>query len=458
MTSPVTWRISRKVGTWLLVGLVAIGVGAAAFLGIAHATDKPSFCGSTCHEMSPYLSAWSQGPHRDASCLECHVEPGQTARLTHKFSALKEVVAHFRSDTSFPRMTPTEVPDSRCIRCHTTVTVLVPGFSHKTHATRGTCASCHQTAGHAVPASTLQQAGILNPTAISAAASAGTSLAVIDAGAADLAGHITVVCSRCHTMSKTACSTCHTPQHKPRGECTTCHRTGPKFVFTHPLSGVDCASCHNRPAVHPASTQCTSCHEQVAKTWMHSHTSGSDCSTCHVRPAKHTSIRGDCATCHKQPGKSWAFSHPGIGANCASCHPRPAGMAAGACSTCHRKPGVSWAFSHPGIGANCASCHARPAGMAAGQCSTCHRKPGVSWAFTHPGSRANCTSCHARPAGMAAGQCSNCHHNTGVSWAFSHAPIRGGQHSSKSFACTNCHPNGFTTHTCIACHDSSNGG
>ena len=418
MSRVSSWARSNKLVAFLTAGAVLLAVGAVAFLDVAKATDQPTFCGSACHEMTPYHTAWSQGAHRNVACVDCHVGPG-AERLTHKVVALQEVLAHFRADTSFPRLIRPQIPDARCIACHTNVAVTATGFDHAAHAKRGPCVSCHARAGHDVPVSALKEAGIYNPTTAVATASADTTLAVVDAGAADLNGHVAVMCSRCHTMSKTVCSACHTPPHKPRGECSQCHAPGPKFVFAHPDSSADCASCHNRPTPHPSGADCASCHDQVGTSWMHTHTAGSDCATCHARPAQHRD--GACATCHTQPGVTWTFSHPGIGADCASCHTPPANHHDGVCATCHKQPGVKWAFSHPGIGADCASCHTPPANMPAGQCSNCHRQPGVSWAFAH-------------------------------------AAIPGGKHTSQSFACANCHPNGYTTHTCIGCHDSAGGG
>lgn len=493
---PLTdWMRSHRATTIAVIGVVAVIILGVAFLAVAKATDQSSFCGSSCHEMGPYHSAWSNGPHKDIACVECHVDSGTVPRLTHKFEALGEVVSHVKGDTTFPRATPPAVPDERCLRCHTSITPSTPGFNHTDHAKRGPCVSCHREAGHSVSISALQQAGILNATTAQSqvASSTETSKAVVDGGSADLANHVTVACSRCHKMAETACSACHTPKHPARGECSTCHKPGVKFVFTHPKGGVDCASCHKPPAAHAATSaqDCSRCHERVGVDWKHTHAAAGGCGACHTRPAKHRA--GDCFGCHKKPGVTWAFTHPKSG-NCASCHDRPARHRAGACQTCHRNAGKNWAFAHPSSAASCAACHARPAGHRSGSCQTCHRnagvswrfnhptshscatchnrpskhasgscynchkRPGSSWAFTHPGIGSNCIGCHPRPAGMPAGQCSNCHRKPGVSWAFTHPRIPGGEHTSHSFACSNCHPNGYSTHTCIKCHDSASGG
>jgi hypothetical protein len=350
------------VALGIVVGTVAGGTGLVA---LAHATDSSSFCGSACHEMAPYHQAWSGGAHKGIKCIDCHLDPSPTARAEHKFLALQEVVDHVRGAYRFPLLTPPDVPDSRCTQCHRVVDVATPGFSHAKHAASGPCVKCHADTGHNVTATKLKQAGLLN-TAYRPSAPP-TSTQAPGSGRADLAGHIRVDCSRCHDMAATKCVSCHAPNAKHQGrptDCTICHRTGAKFVFTHPASK-ECSSCHTPKSTH---------------TWS-----------------------GACSSCHHNPGVNWAFAHPSSSAECTSCHARPSGHSAGACQTCHKKTGKSWAFAHPGSSSDCASCHTAPAGHSSGQCSTCHHKTGVSFSFQHP-------STHA-PHGIGGRACNACHPN-----------------------------------------------
>ncbi len=272
------WMKTNRLAAGIIVAVVGVMV-LGAFLGIAKATDQPSFCGAACHEMGPYHSAWSTGPHKDISCVDCHVDESPVARVGHKFEAMKEVAAHFTGDITFPRETPPEVPDERCQRCHEDPKPQIQGFNHAEHSKGKPCVQCHADAGHTVTPAALLEAGILNAVTAAEVVSAETTKAVVDGGAADLAGHKTVSCSRCHTMSKTACSSCHKPKHKPRGECSTCHQPAEKFVFAHPASGVDCASCHKPPAKHTDKTDCTTCHPSSGKTWAYDHKTGAACAT-----------------------------------------------------------------------------------------------------------------------------------------------------------------------------------
>jgi len=353
---------------WVLVGLI---VATGAFVGVALYTDRPAFCNS-CHEMGPYFVAWTAGKHADVSCIQCHVDPGMPARIAHKFVALAEVRAHVMGDTGFPLSIPPDVPAERCLVCHpSTPETTASGFPHGRHARKGTCAGCHRESGHAVTAAALQAAGIYVESP-SATIPVG-AFAAVGAGTANVTSHVAVTCSNCHDLAKTGCTRCHTPRHKPRGDCQLCHRAGEAFKFVHPASGVDCASCHKRPSGHTDDTGCLKCHDKPGKTWMYTHSPGQDCAKCHQPPAKHRS--GACTSCHRQQGKSWAFSHPGSNSTCRSCHQPPSGHYAGSCTRCHHRVGVSFVFSHPSAGEHswrsrpCKKCH--PSGGSTVYCS-CH--------------------------------------------------------------------------------------
>lgn len=460
-----------------------LGTLAVAGLTVARATDAPGFCRS-CHEMAPYHEAWSEGPHENVDCVACHVDAGTVERLKHKLVALGELKAHLTGDPLFPLSEMPEVPDGRCVSCHAEVTSqAAKGFSHDVHAAKGPCVSCHAEAGHEVTTETLAAAGVWSGRVMAAAAD--TTLPAPGRGSADVTGHVQVACTSCHVLSEVPCSSCHTPEHVERGECATCHLPGAKFVFTHPQD-TSCQTCHDSPKPEHARGQtCATCHLKPA-SWAFTHPASTACETCHARPAQHRS--GSCTTCHKAAGSAWTFSHPGSG-SCTTCHSTPAGHRSGACANCHRT-GVSWAFRHPGSGSSCVSCHAKPSGHKAGACVSCHKAVGSSWAFSHPGSGSSCATCHARPSGHRSGTCATCHRSVGRSWAFSHpsgsscsschrAPsghygtscvschspsrswssatfrhpgIQGGEHTYRSFACSNCHPSGYGSASCTRCH------
>jgi len=286
-----------KAGLWI-AGLAVLGV--ALFFPVALATDRSTFC-RACHEMAPYNDAWAVGQHaQTAECIDCHVEAGLPARFTHKFVALGEVKAHFLGDTTFPRATPPDVPNTRCIRCHETLpTTTKNGFSHKVHAEKGTCASCHPATGHDVTEAALKTAGIFNA-GVEPTITAG-KFATVNSGAANIAGHAKVSCSRCHDLAKTGCARCHTPKtgakHFWKGDCSECHSARDKFAFKHPTSA-DCTKCHKPPVEHYAG-QCSQCHHDPSKSWKFSHPSAGEhswksqpCVACH--PKNYTSVSCSC--------------------------------------------------------------------------------------------------------------------------------------------------------------------
>ena len=427
--------------------LAFVGVAAAAVPAF-QATETPVFC-TSCHEMTPYYTAWSIGAHKGVSCVDCHVDGGTVNHFTHKITAAKELVDHLTTRPAFPQ-SDVQVPDSRCLACHPGIMQSTgPKFSHKAHAGAGACVTCHATVGHDVTIAALAKANVLKagiePTTSGLVESAFASTA---ASASEPATHAPVSCSQCHDLATVPCSTCHQAPHADRGECSTCHQPGPAWVFTHPVS-TDCASCHTAPAKH-FGTECASCHSPdvpFAKT-VYAHTS-SDCASCHTAPSSHSASSnktGACATCHEKPGVSWAFSHPSSSA-CSGCHSAPSGHNhVLGCAACHAKPGVSWAFSHPSS-RSCGSCHSAPAKHYGSSCATCHTKPGVTFAgavYRHTSS--SCSSCHTPPSGHPRTvSCATCHKKPGVSWAASHPA---------SSACASCHtpPANHFGSACASCH------
>jgi nitrate/TMAO reductase-like tetraheme cytochrome c subunit len=336
--------IGRRAALSLWVVLLGLVVIFGGFVGAARATDRSPFCKS-CHEMEPYYKEWLAGPHaQKAECIDCHVDPGFGPRMTHKFVALNEVYQHVLGNRLFPLAEPPVVPNSRCQRCHPSVQSKRKNFSHDLHASKATCQQCHSTTGHDVTAADLKAAGVYNASV--EVTRPAFEVATVNGGNANIPGHVTVVCSRCHDMAKTGCAACHTPpkEHPAQAagkSCSLCHAAGAKFAFRHPPASASCAECHKAPARHPANAQGKA-----------------------------------CVVCHRKAGGSWKFTHPGLKADCQTCHQPPAKHSGPPCVSCHRKPGVTWAFSHPGAGEHsatsfpCVKCH--PSGPPRVYC-TCHK-------------------------------------------------------------------------------------
>jgi hypothetical protein len=237
-----------------LISAVVVLAAIAIVAGAMYLTEQPSFC-PTCHEMRPYYTAWQSGGHATrAQCVDCHIDPGVLAHITHKPSELKEVWDHFFADNRFPNYT-VDVPNPRCARggCHPTViTRSISKFSHAQHATRAKCQECHATTGHVVTLDSLLAEGVLKAAATTPPVPGG----LLPSSAA---GHKPVSCQKCHDQANMQCSQCHQAPHEPRGDCGACHRPGTNFVFAHGAKGVDCAQCHRPPANH-FGPDCSACH------------------------------------------------------------------------------------------------------------------------------------------------------------------------------------------------------
>ncbi|MDO8964052.1 MAG: NapC/NirT family cytochrome c [Coriobacteriia bacterium] len=322
----------RRLLRWLLWGGLAIVVLAATAGSLVY-TERSEFC-PTCHEMTPYYSAWQASGHvGKAQCVDCHVDPGVIAHLAHKPIALKEVWDHFTADKRYPNYT-VEVPNGRCIQCHPRVEKKIGSrFSHALHQKKARCQDCHAITGHEVSLDSLRVAGILKE---------GAGPPPVPTGVKPSAapGHMVVVCQKCHDQAKMKCTTCHQAPHEPKGQCSECHKPGSRFVFVHPVSNADCGSCHKKPAKHRATTApCTTCHRGGSKTWAFAHPTAKNCGSCHKAPARHYGTA--CAGCHtpRVPFARAHFSHPGgTGEHsyrsfpCVKCHPRNYTTAS---CTCH---------------------------------------------------------------------------------------------------------------------------
>jgi nitrate/TMAO reductase-like tetraheme cytochrome c subunit len=414
------YRRRRLIGV-AVVALVLLPLLMGSALGAAHLTSQNQVCHS-CHEMQPYYASWQKSPHQTLACATCHIPGGTVGLIKAKLSAVREVYAHITGTVEMPLEVGKTVPQSTCLECHPQpIAVKTPGssFSHEKHANEP-CVSCHLEAVHP---------GAVLPAGVGSPGVKPGSMAS---------------CLRCHdgsTAPKT-CSTCHQAPHATVGACDTCHsKSGWKTAIkiaksTTPSS---CRSCHPAPkdvtyktssfahAAH-ASTTCTACHSAVthpvtraAKPWTMA-----ACLKCHngVKAPK------TCSTCHKAP-------HAARG-ECSSCH-----------STANWTPGAAGAgFVHP---FKLVGKHTSLA------CSQCHKGAGQGGAgvLSAPKPPTTCVGCHKTHHGGLT-DCAKCHTPNGWTPAnFTHPQIPGMNPTGMS--CTNCHPNGYASYTCAACHGSKNG-
>ena len=213
------------------------------------------------------------------------------------------------------------------------------------------------------------------------------------------------------------------------------------------LTSLTCHSCHPEPDVHAGKygTNCQQCHAVphnsgfMAEAWnpitldhaFFSLTGGHAavaCEQCHLTP-EFQQTSHDCVACHAEPEVHWGW----YGTACATCH------------TIKR-----WApstFDHNQLEFPLTGRHMDLA------CQACH--PDHQFA----GTPAECSDCHREPDFHSSGQfghrCQMCHGTDGWYLAFLRQhpfPVDHGGLQQSPSNCLTCHPQGYITFNCDACH------
>jgi len=101
--------------------LIGIGIAFIVFIifsiGSLIYTKRPGFC-SSCHLMKPYFNAWKKSPHKEVSCLKCHIDPGIKAQIKGKIDGLVQVVDYVTG--RYSEKPAATVNNAACLRggCH----------------------------------------------------------------------------------------------------------------------------------------------------------------------------------------------------------------------------------------------------------------------------------------------------------------------------------------------------
>lgn len=158
-------QAAKKVKTrkiFLILSLLVVLLGVSAITTM-HFTSQPNFCAS-CHEITPQVVTWGQGPHKDVSCLECHADPGTVGYVKRKLASYKEVYEHFTNKV--PGKIEARINIASCIECHSgsnkypkakNIKLVsgdrAPAMNHSEIIKNNTsCLTCHGNVGHqAVP-------------------------------------------------------------------------------------------------------------------------------------------------------------------------------------------------------------------------------------------------------------------------------------------------------------------
>lgn len=146
--------LSRNVFL-LVIGFIALIV---LFVGGIWFTCRPAFCGS-CHEMKADYISWKSSVHQNASCIQCHVEPGLVHLLIDKAKSSKSLFYHLTNSYEKPINKESElaskISNESCFLCHTEGRDQSLGhgllFEHEAHLKiRMRCTECHNRVAHEI--------------------------------------------------------------------------------------------------------------------------------------------------------------------------------------------------------------------------------------------------------------------------------------------------------------------
>lgn len=94
-------------------------VGTASYRGVAY-MDTPSFCGQSCHVMTPEWEAYRVSSHADVACTECHVAAGIPGYVHAKVNGTRQLFMVILHDYPRPVRADDKVPpaSTTCVNCH----------------------------------------------------------------------------------------------------------------------------------------------------------------------------------------------------------------------------------------------------------------------------------------------------------------------------------------------------
>lgn len=255
---PVFWL--SFLGLLFIVGLI---------LAIpAYITSQNQYC-STCHSMEPYYKTWETSTHADASCVQCHVEPGFKNQVYHFVRTNREIWTNLVGAKGKSQYY-SQPSNDLCFTCHTEYRdvsasgdLLIPHSAHVKMRNLA-CVDCHKYLVH-----------YKNPEGKNTPSM--------------------TICYKCHNgvQAKKDCVACHTKKAVPET-----HRK-PDFKEVHgelaKTTGKECAKCHGWTTGY-----CTECHlkrpashEGIAFRTNHRHSAKvreAGCYVCHGKAF--------CKNCH----------------------------------------------------------------------------------------------------------------------------------------------------------------
>ncbi len=426
------------------------------------------------------------GQHVNVACENCHLNHVFQGTPTDCYSC------HAAKDAHQGRL------GTNCGTCHTTAGWLPATFDHNLSTFKLTgqhtsvaCESCHinkiyrgtPTDCYACHAAKDAHKGRLGTACGTCHTPAGWTPATFNHNLSTfkLTGqHTSVACLGCHVNNvfqgtPADCYSCHAAQDTHNGQfgttCGTCHTPAGWIpaTFDHNLSAfkldgqhvtVACLNCHVNNVFRGTPSNCYACH---AARDAHNGQFGTACGACHTTAGWTPAFFDHNLSAFKLTGQH-------VNVNCTSCHINNVFQGTPSnCYSCHAAQDA-----HGGqFGTNCGSCHSTSGWTPASfdhsisgfpltgahtslSCSQCHSS-GV-----YSGLSTACVACHAEPA-VHAGQfgtdCAQCHSTSNWNASINHPNTCDGNCAShRNATCADCHPSGYSSYTCLKCHDSNTPG
>lgn len=141
----------KKWKRYLVFGVSTLSAIYLIFMGFYYVTSEPSFCNS-CHEMVPYVTSWSNSPHKQVKCMFCHEKRGVLGKLDSKARGLNDV--YLQATGQYSVLFEAEVFQRNCASCHLGDYGNYPNTirldeRHKQYIKKyGSCIECHEAPGH----------------------------------------------------------------------------------------------------------------------------------------------------------------------------------------------------------------------------------------------------------------------------------------------------------------------
>jgi len=115
--------LKRLAGFLLATTVVNVLIIAQVSYGAIHYMEEVSFCGTSCHVMTPEYTAYQRSPHARVPCVDCHVTPGAGGWVQSKMAGarqLVDMVFHTYSAPIKSAMETNQLVPSRetCEKCH----------------------------------------------------------------------------------------------------------------------------------------------------------------------------------------------------------------------------------------------------------------------------------------------------------------------------------------------------